>query len=119
MAEKNLIAKAASLLKNARHPLFLSGAGISAESGVPTFCGPDGLWEGHRVEDVATPDGWERDPRLVWRFYQERRAQLREVAPNAAHVALAACARAFAPFRRTPSRPPRARATARAAPRAP
>lgn len=70
--------------------LVLTGAGISADSGVRTFRDAGGLWEGHRVEDVATPDGWERDPRLVWRFYQERRAQLRSVEPNAAHEALAA-----------------------------
>ncbi|MBZ0150658.1 MAG: NAD-dependent deacylase [Planctomycetes bacterium] len=72
------------------HVLVLTGAGISADSGVRTFRDAGGLWEGHRVEDVATPAGWQRDPRLVWRFYQERRRQLREVEPNAAHVALAA-----------------------------
>jgi NAD-dependent deacetylase len=75
------------------HVLVLTGAGISADSGVRTFRDAGGLWEGHRVEDVATPVGWERDPRLVWRFYQERRAQLRTVQPNAAHHALAAFAR--------------------------
>jgi NAD-dependent deacetylase len=74
------------------HVLVLTGAGISADSGVRTFRAADGLWEGHRVEDVATPEGWERDPRLVWRFYQERRAQLRTVHPNAAHAALASFA---------------------------
>jgi NAD-dependent deacetylase len=77
------------------HVLVLTGAGISADSGVRTFRDAGGLWEGHRVEDVATPDGWERDPRLVWRFYQERRAQLRCVEPNAAHRALAAFANAL------------------------
>jgi NAD-dependent deacetylase len=74
------------------HVLVLTGAGISADSGVRTFRDAGGLWEGQRVEDVATPDGWERDPRLVWRFYQERRAQLRTVEPNAAHRALASFA---------------------------
>lgn len=78
------------------HVLVLTGAGISADSGVRTFRSADGLWEDHRVEDVATPDGWERDPRLVWRFYQERRAQLRTVEPNAAHHALAAFAEVLA-----------------------
>lgn len=78
------------------HVLVLTGAGISADSGVRTFRDAGGLWEGHRVEDVATPDGWERDARLVWRFYQERRAQLRTVQPNAAHRALAAFAAALA-----------------------
>ena len=68
--------------------LVLTGAGISADSGVPTFRGAGGLWEGHRLEDVATPEAWERDPRLVWRFYQRRRAALASVEPNAAHLAL-------------------------------
>jgi NAD-dependent deacetylase len=76
------------------HVLVLTGAGASADSGVRTFRDAGGLWEGHRVEDVATPEGWARDPALVWRFYQERRAQLRTVAPNAAHEALAALERA-------------------------
>ena len=78
------------------HVLVLTGAGISADSGVRTFRDAGGLWEGHRVEDVATPEGWARDPRLVWRFYQERRAQLRSVEPNAAHRALADFARCAA-----------------------
>ena len=76
--------------------LVLTGAGVSADSGVRTVRDAGGLWEGHRVEDVATPEGWERDPRLVWGFYQARRRQLRDVAPNAAHVALAAFERAMA-----------------------
>lgn len=82
--------------------LVLTGAGISADSGIATFRDAGGLWEGHRIEDVATPEAWERNPRLVWRFYQLRRAQLREVAPNAAHLALArfeqACASAGVGF---------------------
>src|SRR5690606_31492013 len=69
--------------------VVLTGAGISAESGVPTFRGPDGLWEGHRVEDVATPQAFRRDPALVQAFYDARRAALAGVAPNAAHAALA------------------------------
>lgn len=71
--------------------VVLTGAGISAESGLATFRGPGGLWEGHRVEDVATPEAFARDPELVQRFYNLRRAQLRNagVAPNAAHLALA------------------------------
>ena len=69
--------------------VILTGAGISAESGVATFRGPDGLWEGHRVEDVATPEAFQRDPALVQKFYDERRAKLRTVFPNAAHEALA------------------------------
>ncbi len=69
--------------------VILTGAGISAESGVPTFRGPDGLWEGHRVEDVATPQAFHRDPALVQKFYDARRAALARVEPNAAHRALA------------------------------
>lgn len=69
--------------------VVLTGAGISAESGVPTFRDADGLWEGHRVEDVATPEGFERDPDRVQRFYDERRRAVASVAPNAAHRALA------------------------------
>jgi NAD-dependent deacetylase len=80
----------------AAHILILTGAGVSADSGVRTFRDAGGLWEGHRVEDVATPEGWARDPALVWRFYQLRRAQLRDVAPNAAHRALADFAAAAA-----------------------
>ncbi len=69
--------------------MVLTGAGISAESGVPTFRDADGLWEGHRVEDVATPEAFERDPRTVQRFYDERRRAVAAVRPNPAHVALA------------------------------
>ena len=69
--------------------VVLTGAGISAESGVATFRGPDGLWEGHRVEDVATPEAFARDPLLVQTFYDQRRAKLKAVEPNAAHRALA------------------------------
>ncbi|MCP3917814.1 MAG: NAD-dependent deacylase [bacterium] len=69
--------------------VILTGAGVSADSGLATFRDAGGLWEGHHVEDVATPEAWARDPSLVWRFYQMRRAQLGEVEPNAAHHALA------------------------------
>jgi NAD-dependent deacetylase len=69
--------------------VVLTGAGVSAESGIATFRGPGGLWEGHRVEDVCTPDALRRDPELVHRFYDERRAALAHVEPNAAHRALA------------------------------
>jgi NAD-dependent deacetylase len=68
--------------------VVLSGAGISAESGLKTFRGDGGLWEGHRVEDVATPEAWARDPALVLEFYNERRRQVRAAQPNAAHKAL-------------------------------
>ena len=72
-----------------RNIVILTGAGVSAESGVATFRGPDGLWEGHRVEDVATPEAFRRDPELVQSFYDARRAKLMTVEPNAAHRALA------------------------------
>lgn len=71
--------------------VVLTGAGISAESGIRTFRGSDGLWEGHRIEDVASPEGFMRDPQTVYRFYNDRRRQLLqpEIQPNAAHLALA------------------------------
>lgn len=69
--------------------VILTGAGISAESGLQTFRGADGLWCGHRIEDVATPEAYARDPVLVQQFYNMRRAQLKEVEPNAAHHAIA------------------------------
>ena len=72
-----------------RSIVILTGAGISAESGLATFRGPDGLWEGHRVEDVASPEALARNPQNVHRFYDERRAALSLVEPNAAHLALA------------------------------
>jgi NAD-dependent deacetylase len=72
-----------------RNIVILTGAGISAESGIATFRGPGGLWEGHRVEDVCTPEALAADPDLVHRFYDLRRAALATVAPNAAHEALA------------------------------
>ena len=67
----------------------LTGAGISAESGLPTFRASDGLWAGHRVEDVCTPEALKRDPWLVWDFYSKRRADNANAQPNPAHVALA------------------------------
>jgi len=69
--------------------VILTGAGISAESGLRTFRDAGGLWESHRVEEVATPEAFARDPKLVHRFYNERRRQLKTVEPNAAHLALA------------------------------
>lgn len=68
----------------------LTGAGISAESGLATFRASDGLWAGHRIEDVCTPEAWERNPALVWEFYAQRRAQGALAQPNPAHFALAA-----------------------------
>jgi NAD-dependent deacetylase len=77
-------------LRAARRVIAFCGAGVSAESGVPTFRGAGGLWEGHRVEEVATPAAFHRDPRLVWRFYAARQEGLAAVHPNPAHRALAA-----------------------------
>lgn len=72
-----------------KHVVVLSGAGISAESGIPTFRSSGGLWFKHRIEDVATPEGFARNPGLVLDFYNKRRAQLATVEPNDAHKALA------------------------------
>ena len=76
-------------MRDMRNIVILTGAGISAESGLQTFRAADGLWEGHRVEDVATPEAYVRNPALVHLFYDARRTRLGEVEPNAAHVALA------------------------------
>ena len=69
--------------------LILTGAGVSAESGIPTFRGVNGLWRNYRIEEVASPDAWARDPRLVWEFYSMRRKVAGAARPNPAHVALA------------------------------
>lgn len=88
-ASDDPIERAADLLRRAKKIAVLTGAGISAESGLATFRGQGGLWEGHRVEDVATPNAFRRDPAFVWRFYNMRRANLAAVAPNPGHHALA------------------------------
>jgi NAD-dependent deacetylase len=84
------LARAADLLRNAERVAVLTGAGVSAESGLATFRGAGGLWEGHRVEEVATPVAFRRNPALVWRFYNARRANLTRVRPNPGHFALVA-----------------------------
>ena len=71
------------------HVFVLTGAGISAESGLATFRDAGGLWEGHRPEDVASPEAWARDAHMVWRFYSERRAKAASALPNSGHAALA------------------------------
>jgi NAD-dependent deacetylase len=81
--------RAAGWLRLAERVCVLTGAGVSAESGVPTFRASDGLWEGHHIEDVATPDGFARDPALVWAFYNARRENVAKVKPNPGHYALA------------------------------
>jgi NAD-dependent deacetylase len=80
--------RATRILRPAHKVAVLTGAGISAESGLATFRGGGGLWEGHRVEDVATPGAFQRDPALVWRFYNLRRANVAKVYPNPGHHAL-------------------------------
>ncbi len=75
-------------IDNSTYVLVLTGAGISAESGVPTFRDAGGLWEGHDVTAVASPEGFARDPLLVWKFYSQRRAAMEGIQPNAAHAAL-------------------------------
>lgn len=90
-----LIRRAAVMLSTSQKVAILTGAGVSAESGVPTFRASDGLWEGHRIEEVATPEGYARNPELVWKFYNARRANVATVQPNAGHVALAELERHF------------------------
>src|SRR5579884_547709 len=85
-------------LAHARAVCVLTGSGISAESGLPTFRGAGGLWRTHRVEELASPDGFARDPELVWTWYAERRRAHAGVRPSAAHVALAAIEREAADF---------------------
>jgi NAD-dependent deacetylase len=80
---------AAERLRRARRVVAFTGAGVSAESGVPTFRGAGGLWEGHPIEEVATPQGFAADPHKVWRFYEERRCNLARCRPNPAHEVLA------------------------------
>ena len=85
---EDALREAAAALRGAERVLVLTGAGVSAESGVNTFRGGGGLWEGHRVEDVATPEAFARDPALVWKFYNARRSALQSVRPNPGHDAL-------------------------------
>ena len=85
-------------LASATHVAALTGAGISAESGVPVFRGPGGLWRQYRPEDLATPEAFARDPRLVWEWYDWRRARVAEAAPNPAHYALAKLEHTVAAF---------------------
>jgi NAD-dependent deacetylase len=84
------LATAAARLRGARRVLAVTGAGVSAESGVPTFRGKDGLWRQFRTEDLATPQAFARDPKLIWEWYAWRREVIAPLRPNAAHAALAA-----------------------------
>lgn len=83
------IGRARALLSGADRVLVLTGAGVSADSGVPTFRGEQGLWKGHRPEELATPSAFRRDPRRVWEWYGMRRRAVAACEPNAAHLALA------------------------------
>lgn len=88
MSEERTLNQVAELLRLAKKVTVLTGAGVSAESGVPTFRASDGLWEGHRIEEVATPMGFAKNPELVWQFYNARRVNVRQVQPNPGHYAL-------------------------------
>lgn len=83
------VARARELLAQARQIMVLTGAGVSAESGVPTFRGERGLWRSYRPEELATPEAFRRDPALVWEWYQWRRGLIAECVPNPGHHALA------------------------------
>ncbi|MBI2413056.1 MAG: NAD-dependent deacylase [Deltaproteobacteria bacterium] len=83
------ISKIKERLEASKSPVALTGAGVSAESGVPTFRGPNGLWKTYKPEDLATPEAFERDPFLVWEWYNFRREKIASVSPNPAHEALA------------------------------
>ena len=83
------LARAAELLNGARRIAAMTGAGVSAASGIPTFRGENGLWRKVRAETLATPEAFERDPKLVWEWYDWRRGMIRAAAPNAAHDVLA------------------------------
>ena len=76
-------------MKNKPKLVVFSGAGMSAESGIQTFRGSDGLWEQHRIEDVATPEAWARNPEMVQRFYNQRRQNILNASPNLAHQLIA------------------------------
>ena len=91
--------RARVLLRQAQRVVTLTGAGVSAESGVPTFRGDGGLWKSYRAEDLATPHAFARDPRLVWEWYGWRRRVVAQCRPNAAHIALARAAAERADFR--------------------
>ncbi|USS40571.1 NAD-dependent protein deacetylase [Thermococcus aggregans] len=84
-----MIEEAAKLIAHSHFLIAFTGAGISAESGIPTFRDKGGLWEKYRVEEVATPEAFKRDPQFVWEFYKMRMKTMREAKPNKAHLALA------------------------------
>jgi len=93
------INEARELVRESAQIVALTGAGISAESGVPTFRGAGGLWGNHRAEDLATPEAFERDPRLIWEWYDWRRGLIAKAEPNEGHRALARLEAAKGGFR--------------------
>lgn len=90
--------RARSLIAQARSVAALTGAGVSAESGIPTFRGADGLWENYKAEELATPEAFASDPELIWRWYDWRRGLIGTAKPNQAHVALARMEEMFENF---------------------
>lgn len=98
MLDPDALAKACSVLAEARRVAIVSGAGISAESGVPTFRGAGGLWREYRATDLATPEAFARDPRLVWEWYDWRRGLIAACEPNDGHRALVALESRFEDF---------------------
>ena len=90
--------EAVQRLRESKRLVVLTGAGVSAESGVPTFRGKDGLWKNHRPEQLATPQAFEKDPELVWDWYHWRRKIVRGVSPNPAHYAIAELERRVGDF---------------------
>jgi len=98
MIDESQLRRAAALLGRVTNLVAFTGAGVSAESGVPTFRGAEGVWKEFRAEEVATPEAFGRDPKLVWEFYNHRRNRLAEVQPNPAHRVLADFERRFPRF---------------------
>ena len=93
-----ITARLRELIAQGRGVVALTGAGISAESGVPTFRGREGFWQKQRAEDLATPEGFSRDPHRVWAWYDDRRRQIASCAPNPGHLALARYGRRYPDF---------------------
>ncbi|MFB0565478.1 MAG: NAD-dependent deacylase [Candidatus Aminicenantaceae bacterium] len=98
MIDKQKLHSLVELLREARHVAVLTGAGISAESGIPTFRGEDGLWKQYRAEELATPSAFNRDPKLVWEWYDWRREFIAPVEPNPGHRILAEWEKIFSEF---------------------
>ncbi len=98
MPGKDLIAEVAGRMKSDARITVMTGAGVSAASGVPTFRGPGGLWKNYAPEKLATPEAFRRDPKLVWEWYNWRRERIAQCPPNAAHTVLATWSRRYAQF---------------------